>query len=207
MSAQSTYRRIDRRLLKSRGTPLEAQIIGCPGAATQGPSVDYLALQSSESLHQLLLDNLVKLRSIQDFMALHVVRLLTTLMCAMFLVSTSCLADGIGASDFGTDWSQLAIERFHKLYNLRTFQQIYAEYDDEYTAEISPQRQVEMFGLAREQMGRFISATSVQSKSETRHGEQVFVVTELAMFECGPIREEFVFKQGNPAGKLLAYKF
>jgi hypothetical protein len=99
------------------------------------------------------------------------------------------------------------IERFHQLYNLEDYQRIYAEYDDEYTAEMSLQRHVEQFRSARKSMGRFISATSVKSKSETRHGENVFVVTELARFECGTVPEEFVFKRTDAVGGLLAYKF
>jgi hypothetical protein len=130
------------------------------------------------------------------------------LMVVTVLVSTPSIADVLPGGYPETDWGRQAIERFHDFYDREQFQRIYAEYDSEYTAAIPPQKHLAMFRRARNDLGRSISATSIQSKSETRHGEQVFIVTELATFECGrTIPEEFIFKPGSPVGKLLAYIF
>jgi hypothetical protein len=133
------------------------------------------------------------------------IKLATALLCAATAVSTACLGDALASDDFGIDRSMNTIERFHELYNRRDYQQIYAEYDDSYSAEMSPQKNSEMFSRVRKEFGRFISATSVLSKSKIRHGEQVFIVTEVATFECGTVNEEFIFKRSNTIGKLLAY--
>jgi hypothetical protein len=131
----------------------------------------------------------------------------TSLMVATALFWAPAVASVVPRSEPEWGSSSLAIDRFHELYSRRNFQDIYAEYDDEYAAAVSPQRHVEMLRQARKNMGRFISTTSIQSKSAIRHGEQVFIVTELAAFQYGSVHEEFVFKRGSPIGKLLAYKY
>jgi hypothetical protein len=135
------------------------------------------------------------------------IRIATGLLSATLAFSATSFGDGSGGDDFRTGLSLETIDRFHQLYNKRDYQLIYAQYDASYTTETSPQRNAELYGRVREGFGRFMWANSVFSKSETRHGQRVFVVTEMAMFECGFVHEEFVFKNTNTVGRLLAYKY
>ena len=103
---------------------------------------------------------------------------------------------------------QTAVDRFHNSYKQQQFVRLYAEYDAEYSAEISLRKHIEMFHKAWINLGGFVSATSAHAVVGTRAGQQMLIVTESATYE-GPstVWEEFDFKLGTTVGKLLAYKY
>lgn len=103
---------------------------------------------------------------------------------------------------------QTAVDRFHNYYKQQQFDRLYAEYDTEYSTEISLQKHIEMFQQAWTNLGGFVSATSAHAVVGTRAGHQVLIVTDLATFEgAATVSEEFDFKLGTTVGKMLAYKY
>jgi hypothetical protein len=100
---------------------------------------------------------------------------------------------------------QAAVDRFHNYYKQQQFDRLYAEYDTEYSTEISLQKNIEMFHKAWTNLGGFVSATSAHAVVGTRAGQQVLIVTDSATFEgAGIVWEEFDFKLGTTVGKLPA---